>query len=183
MTCSAFEMHPDNALRAQPRKLLPPLLPPLHTPTFLWILEAVLHMFHCPVHFFAVTDVQLDSSHSITLHGIQLLGATLSLVLEGKKVLVSIWLKSLCRISNAYQLSSQAKECTEQSRNIQDSPAALGRRGADSTGPAGTPFLKHLHLTMSPVSSQLVQTASTSKKAARGGSAAARHSARIPCPR
>lgn len=41
--------------------------------------------------------------------------------------------KELCRISNAYQLSNQAKECTGQSQNIQDGPAAPGRRGADRT--------------------------------------------------
>lgn len=138
MTCSAFEIRPDNSLGAQPRKLLPPVLSqsPLQTPTFLWVLKAVLHMLHCPVHLFAITDIQLDSPHSITVHGIQLLGAALSLVLEGKKARVSVWLKSLCRISNAYQLSHQAKACTEQSQNIQDSPAALGRRGEDRTGPA-----------------------------------------------
>lgn len=83
----SFWNTPCQCSGAQPRKLLPPVLPqsPVQTPTFLWVLEAVLHMLHCPVHFFAVTDVQLHRSHSITLHGIQLLGATLPLVLGGRK--------------------------------------------------------------------------------------------------
>lgn len=42
-------------------------------------------MLHCSVHLFAVTDIELHSSHSVTVHIVQILGATLSFILEGKK--------------------------------------------------------------------------------------------------
>lgn len=56
------------------------------------------------------------------------------------------------------------------------------KKGSRQDWSRRTLFLKHLPLIMSPVPSQLVQTTSTTKKAARGGSATTRHPASTPCP-
>lgn len=150
--CSASEMCPENALGAQLRELLSPIFVwpdrPLDAPTFLWVLQAAIHVLHCSVHFFAVTDIELDSSHSVTLHVVQILGATISLVLEGKKELVWIWPKNLCVRSNVYQLLNQARECAGQSEWSGQSCSTKGHRQGCSC--RRTPFLEQFHLTISP---------------------------------
>lgn len=151
--CSASEVCPENALGAQLREPLSPIFVwpdrPLDAPTFLWVLQAAIHVLHSSVHFFAVTDIELHSSHSIALHVVQILGATISLVLEGKKELVSIWPKNLCRRSEMYQPPNQARECRGQSEWSGQSCSTKGHRQECSS--RRTPFLEQLYLTISPV--------------------------------
>lgn len=85
-------------------------------------------MLHCSVHLFAVTDIELHSSHSVTVHIVQILGATLSFILEGKKAGLNL-AKELYRRSNTHQPPNQAKENMQSRQHYQDSPAVQrGRR-------------------------------------------------------
>lgn len=147
---------------AQLRELLSPVFVwpnrPLDAPTFLWVLQAAIHVLHCSVHFFAVTHIELDSSHSVTLHVVQILGATISLVLKGKKELVWIWPKNLCVRSNVYQLPNQARKCTGQPEWSGQSCSAKGHRQGCS---CRTPFLEQLHLTISPSDHLAIELAAT----------------------